>query len=317
MSSEGIKLDHEVISQTIKKEGKYTEPEILLKKWESDTAESLMFVGEIKKQKLPFLGILNGYLERDGFGVQDLKNGDKYFGYFDENQKEKHGIYMFKPEEDGEKIKSEFYYGSWKDDQINERGTYLWLTEDKKKKPFTDFDASSFDLYVGKFKDGVFDKGTFMTKKEDDYYVYHGDFDKSGNQKTEKGFLYSATQELLLFGKFDKNVFVSGYVANFDDEGKIKDIAKYEDKKTIPMEQINEEERNKNGQIMETFRNVILGKDYFGDAYNQFNKVLTFLEKQMNNVDIFNSDNYLDILSVTAAYNKMLIFNDITKLVEY
>ena len=83
------------------------------------------------------------------------------------------------------------------------------------------------------------------------------------------------------------------------------------------MEQINEEERNKNGQIMETFRNVILGKDYFGDAYNQFNKVLTFLEKQMNNVDIFNSDNYWDILSVTAAYNKMIIFNDITKLVEY
>ena len=194
---------------------------------------------------------------------------------------------------------------------------YMWLTEDKNKKPFSDFDASSFDLFVGKVKDGHFEEGTYLSKKEEDYYVYHGKFDKDGKQTTDKGFLYSATYEQLMFGKFSKNAFVSGFVAIFDDDGNVKDLAKYDGRKTIGMEEINEEEKNKTCQIMTHFRNVILQKDYFGDAYNQYAKIKEFLGKEMKDIDIFNSDKYMDIFGITAAHNKIKIYEDITKLVKY
>ena len=316
-TQEGVHLNHEKIIEAIKSNGKYSQSDILIKKWEADETESTKLIGDIKKQSLPFLGVLNGFLERDGLAVQSYRNGDKYFGYFDENQKEKHGLYMFNPKVDGAKLCSEFYYGVWKDDQINDHGSYMWLTEDKNKKPFSDFDASSFDLFVGKVKDGHFDEGTYLSKKEDDYYVYHGKFDKDGKQTTDKGFLYSATYEQLMFGKFSKNAFVSGFIAIFDEDGNVKDLAKYDGRKTIGMEEINEEEKNKTCQIMTHFRNVILQKDYFGDAYNQYAKIKEFLGKEMKDIDIFNSDKYMDIFGITAAHNKIKIYEDITKLVQY
>ena len=37
---------------------------------------------------------------------------------------------------------------------------------------------------------------------------------------------------------------LSGFVAIFDDDGNVKDLAKYDGRKTIGMEEINEEEKN-------------------------------------------------------------------------
>ena len=44
-----------------------------------------------------FLGVVNGMFEREGFGVNTYQNGDNYFGYFSEGERNKHGIYSFKP----------------------------------------------------------------------------------------------------------------------------------------------------------------------------------------------------------------------------
>ena len=103
-TKEEVHLNHEKIVEDIKNNGKFVQSDIVIKKWEADENESTKLIGDIKKQSLPFMGILNGFLERDGLAVQSYKNGDKYFGYFDENQKEKHGFYMFNPKVDGAKV---------------------------------------------------------------------------------------------------------------------------------------------------------------------------------------------------------------------
>ena len=62
------------------------------------------------------------------------------------------------------------------------------------------------------------------------------------------------------------------------------------------------------------FRNVIMGKDYFGDIYNEFAKVINFEETKMKSIDIFNSDQYLNIMSVATGYNKVTIYIYMSKI---
>ena len=121
----------------------------------------------------------------------------------------------------------------------------------------------------------------------------------------------------MCFGEYSANQFVKGYVAHFDEEGHVKDFLKYSDGQITAKEKLSEEEVKKNSDIMFTFRNIIMGKDYFGDVYNEFGKVKNFEETKMNSVDIYNSDQYLSIMSVATGYNKVTIYNDIEKNVEY
>ena len=106
-------------------------------------------------------------------------------------------------------------------------------------------------------------------------------------------------------------------MAHFDDDGNAKDFLKNDDGQITLKEKLGEEEFNKNSKIMFDFRNVIMGKDYFGDVYKEFKKVKEFEKAKMSSLDIFNSDQYLNLMSVATEYNKVTIFNDIEKIVEY
>ena len=59
-----------------------------------------------------------------------------------------------------------------------------------------------------------------------------------------------------------------------------------------------------------------MSKDYFGDIYKEFGSVIKFKEKNMNNLDILNSDRYIDIMNAVIKYNKITIFKDIENYVE-
>ena len=147
--------------------------------------------------------------------------------------------------------------------------------------------------------------------------VFHGSFDLDGKRDGNKCFFYSASLEEMLFGKYSEDQVVSGYVAHFDEEGNVKEFLKYEDEQITPKEKLGEEEFNKNSKIMLDFRNVIMGKDYFGDVYNEFKKVKEFEKTKMTSLDIFNSDQSLNLRSVATGYTKVTIFTDIEKNVEY
>lgn len=312
-----ITLDKAAIFKALDKTGEYKNEslKITIKKWEDDDVVGNMFIIKIEGET-PFLGVVNGMFEREGFGVNTYSNGDIYFGYFSENQRNKHGIYSYKPKLENNFILSEYYYGIWKDDYRDGYGIYLWLRENKSNEPFNNFETSSFKAYIGNISKDIFIKGTLLIKSENNYYIYHGQFNSEGKKHGDLSFFYSAQKELLLYGTFDNDIFISGYIAKFTDEGNIIKINKYFNGKIEEKNESNSKEIEIVEKIMFNFRNIIMSKDYFGDIYKEFKEVNKFREKNMNNLEILNSDRYIDIMKTAVGYNKISIFRDIEKYVE-
>ena len=312
-----ITLDKAAIFKALDKTGEYKNEslKITIKKWEDDDVVGNMFIIKMEGET-PFLGVVNGIFEREGFGVNTYSNGDIYFGYFSENQRNKHGIYSYKPKLENNFILSEYYYGMWKDDYRDGYGIYLWLRENKSNEPFNNFETSSFKAYIGNISKDIFIKGTLLIKSENNYYIYHGQFNSEGKKHGDLSFFYSAQKELLLYGTFDNDIFISGYIAKFTDEGNIIKINKYFNGKIEEKNESNSKEIEIVEKIMFNFRNIIMSKDYFGDIYKEFKEVNKFREKNMNNLEILNSDRYIDIMKAAVGYNKISIFRDIEKYVE-
>ena len=312
-----IILDKAIIFKSLDKFGEYKNEKLktTIKKWEDDDVTSNMFIIKIDGD-CPFLGVINGLFQREGFGVNTYSNGDYYFGYFSENERNKHGIYSFKPKIENNLILSEYYYGSWKDNSKDGYGIYLWLKENKATKSFSDFSNSSFKAYIGNISRDAFTKGTLLIKSDNDYFVYHGTFNSEGKKQGDLSFFYSAQKELLLYGSFENDNFISGFVSTFNDEGIIIKICKYNNGELIERKDINPIEIEIVEKILFNFRNVIMSKDYFGDVYKELGNVVKFKEKHMNNLDILNSDKYIDIMNAVVRYNKITIFKDIEKYVE-
>ena len=312
-----IILDKSAIFKSLEKVGEYKNEKLKLtiKKWEDDDVTSNMFIIKIEGE-CSFFGVINGLFEREGFGVNKYPNGDFYFGYFSENERNKHGIYSYKPKIENNYILSEYYYGLWKDDYRDGYGIYLWLKENKSTTPFSDFSNSSFRAYIGNISHNNFTKGTFLIKSGNRYFVYHGLFNSEGKKHGDLSFYYSAEKELLLYGSFENDNFISGFIATFNNEGNIINICKYNKGEIIQKKDINSLEIEVVQKILFNFRNVIMSKDYFGDIYKEFGNVIKFKEKHMNNLDILNSDRYIDIMNAVIKYNKMTIFRDIENYVE-
>ena len=312
-----IIFDKSLIFKSLDKFGEYKNEKLktTIKKWEDDDVTSNMFIIKIEGD-CSFLGVINGLFEREGFGVNTYSNGDYYFGYFSENERNKHGIYSYKPKIENNNILSEYYYGSWKDNYKDGYGIYLWLKENKSTKSFTDFSNSSFKAYIGNISRDVFTKGTLLIKSFDNYFLYHGTFNSEGKKHGDLSFFYSAQKELLLYGTFENDNFISGFISTFNDEGNLIKICKYNNGEMVERKDINQIEIDIVEKIMFNFRNVIMSKDYFGDAYKEFGNVVKFKEKHMNNLDILNSDKYIDIMNAVVRYNKITIFKDIENYVE-
>ena len=312
-----IIFDKSLIFKSLDKFGEYKNEKLktTIKKWEDDDVTSNMFIIKIEGD-CSFLGVINGLFEREGFGVNTYSNGDYYFGYFSENERNKHGIYSYKPKIENNNILSEYYYGSWKDNYKDGYGIYLWLKENKSAKSFSDFSNSSFKAYIGNISRDVFTKGTLLIKSFDNYFVYHGTFNSEGKKHGDLSFFYSAQKELLLYGTFENDNFISGFISTFNDEGNLIKICKYNNGEMVERKDINQIEIDIVEKIMFNFRNVIMSKDYFGDVYKEFGNVIKFKEKHMNNLDILNSDKYIDIMNAVVRYNKITIFKDIENYVE-
>ncbi len=56
-----------------------------------------------------------------------------------------------------------------------------------------------------------------------------------------------------------------------------------------------------------------MSKDYFGILYDVFKNVISFKNENMSDINIFNSDKYLDLMEISTSYNKVSIFKEIEK----
>ena len=309
-----IHFDTPKVNESINNNGEYKTDKITVKRWGEDKKS---FLVNAEDHSIKFKGIVNSFFEREGYGINEHDNGEKYFGYYKNDARNGHGIYSFAPRKKGTDLLSEFYYGTWKNDLKSGQGIYLWLREDASKKPFSDFENSHFQAFVGEIERDIFKKGTLLSKEGEEYLVYHGTFDIDGNREGKNCFFFSATLEQLCFGEYLDDHFINGYVAHFDEEGIIKDFLKYENGQITSKEKLSEEEFKKNSKIMFDFRNVIMGKDYFGDVYNEFNKAINFQGTKMKSIEVFNSDEFINIMGVATGHNKVTIYKDIEKNVEY
>ena len=324
-SKNKIHFNTKDIEKKLNSNKKYQTNNTTIIRWEDDmNPDTKMYVLKNKFNNLPFIGVVNYDFKREGYCVNKYLNGDEYFGNYSNDLRNRQGIYIYKPKyETGKIILRQYYFGLWENDLKQGRGIYVWLKEDKNNSknsynnksynPFNNFDKANFDAYVGNFDKNKFTKGTLLKKEGDNYFVFHGWFLNS-KKNGKNCFYYSAKLEEILYGTFKDDKFIEGFVGKFDDNGDLKNLIKYKNKSIIEKDKFepSDDEKEVAKKIL-TFRNIIMSQDYFGILYDKFKDAIDFKNANMNNVELFNSDLYLDLLDIAASYNQVSIFKDIEK----
>ena len=324
-SKNKIHFNTKDIEKKLNANKKYQTNNTTIIRWEDDmNPDTKMYVLKNKFNNLPFIGVVNYDFKREGYCVNKYLNGDEYFGNYSNDLRNRQGIYIYKPKyETGKIILRQYYFGLWENDLKQGRGIYVWLKEDKNNSknsynnksynPFNNFDKANFDAYVGNFDKNKFTKGTLLKKEGDNYFVFHGWFLNS-KKNGKNCFYYSAKLEEILYGTFKDDKFIEGFVGKFDDNGDLKNLIKYKNKSIIEKDKFepSDDEKEVAKKIL-TFRNIIMSQDYFGILYDKFKDAIDFKNANMNNVELFNSDLYLDLLDIAASYNQVSIFKDIEK----
>ena len=325
-SKNKIHYNKKDIFKKLKSNDKYQSGNTIIIRWEDEMNEDTeMYVMKNKINNLPFIGVINYEFKREGYCINKYLNGDEYFGYYKNDLRNKQGMYIYKPKyEMGKIILRQYYFGLWENDIKEGRGIYLWLKEsidqsnrniinNKSYNPFNNFDKANFSAYVGNFEKNKFTKGTLLKKEEDNYFVFHGYFSNS-KKEGKNCFYYSAKLEEILYGTFKDDKFIEGFIGKFDENGEVKNIIKYKNKSIIEKDKVQSSDNIQeiSNKIL-TFRNVIMSKDYFGILYNIFKEAIDFKNENMNDVEIFNSDIYLDLMDIASSYNQVSIFKDIER----
>ena len=324
-SKNKIHFNTKDIEKKLNSNKKYQTNNTTIIRWEDEmNPDTKMYVLKNKFNNLPFIGVVNYDFKREGYCVNKYLNGDEYFGNYSNDLRNRQGIYIYKPKyETGKIILRQYYFGLWENDLKQGRGIYVWLKEDKNNSknsynnksynPFNNFDKANFDAYVGNFDKNKFTKGTLLKKEGDNYFVFHGWFLNS-KKNGKNCFYYSAKLEEILYGTFKDDKFIEGFVGKFDDNGDLKNLIKYKNKSIIEKDKFepSDDEKEVAKKIL-TFRNIIMSQDYFGILYDKFKDAIDFKNANMNNVELFNSELYLDLLDIAASYNQASIFKNIEK----
>ena len=313
-----IELNVFEIEESIKKDGKYEKDGIMLRKWEGEE-NSNHFITQINRENVTFVGVLNDNFQREGYGFNDFANGDKFFGYYRGDKRNTHGIYFWEPDRVDGILKKEVYYGFWKNNKKDNHGCYLWVEEEQGNK---DFEKTNFDTFIGIIDEDKYKRGTYLSKKEDNYYLYYGEFGENGKKTDDNAMFYSSTDRLIK-GKIEDDEFKEGHIAIFDSEtGDLTDLmfctfGQKASVNSLKMEKdLDQELVKKIKEEMITFRNVILEEDYFGNVYSKYNEVKDFIKAHMNTLETLDDpEKYPEIISLCSGYNKLNIYADIEKKV--
>jgi len=313
-----IELDKKKILEELNSKGVYQDTGVIIKKWDDDIDES--FITETNKNGSRFIGVLNGRLERHGYGINFYKSGEKYLGNFEQDLPNRHGIYLWAPSIKGRNIQIECYHGLWNNNKKDKNGIYIWMNEPLNNK---NFDVANFDAYIGVFDNDKFVRGTYLSKISDDYYLYHGNFDNEGKKTDDNAFFYSSKYDRVLHGKIEKDNFVNAYVSFFEsDSGEIKNLVycTFDNmgsvENIIMQNDLKPEDKKKEEDGITLFRNVILEVDYFGIIYNRFHEIKDFIREHANSMEFLEDKNkFPNFMSLCSKYSEENIYKNIEKKV--
>ena len=310
-TKKGKILEALLIEKVFKEEG------VLIRKWEGER-NTKDYISEIKKGDIHFIGILDSNLVKQGYGFLSLPNNEKYFGIYTNDLRSKHGLYQYPEKVEGDKIEREFFFGVFDEGKVSNRGVYLWIKENKDVPMFNNFEEADFSCFVGDLDSNHFIHGTYMTKKGDQYYVYHGSFNEQNEKEGDGVFYYNSEKDELMYGKVEKNKFINAYMSVFDEEGNIKNgiFVNYDDKGKISDYKQKEEMPDKSGIFdqMFDFRNIIIAEDYFGQVFNTFKTTMEFIASDVN-LEFFDSqEKFPKLINVSFNFNKITIKEEIDKV---
>jgi hypothetical protein len=322
--SNPLKFNPKDIKASLKEKKVYEKDNFTIKTWgefneisEEKDDDDLMFIIQNKDKTLPFLGVVNYIFKREGYCLNTYANGDIYFGFFASDQRNRQGIYEYKPKKVENEILYQYYYGLWKNDLFNGNGIYLWLKEKEDTKPFNKFDNSNFYAFVGQSTKGVFEKGALLKKEKNSYLVYYGTLSPKGKKEGKNCFYFNSNSEELCYGTYENGRFIEGFVGKFNNNGTIKRLIKYKRlKKTAKIKGVNPQ-KEPCSKTLEMIRNVLMSENYFGIIYEEIKQIINYRNEKMNNVDIFLSDEYTKVMDCFNTFNKVTICKDIENNVEF
>ena len=299
--SNQIYLNKAIILHFLEKNGKYeTDTTLIIKQVNNDFNKndnnSEMYIIKIfektNKEKIIFIGIINNNFKREGLCINNYTNGDKYFGYYLDDLRNKSGLYIYNPKIISNKIKKyilyQYYFGLWKNDIKHEKGIYIWIKDELINNNFKN------DYNINKIYNPFqnYQKANFELKKQG-----------------KNCFYYCSKLEELFYGDYENDNFKEGYVSKFNDKGEIKDIIYFKNK----INKVNLEDKNIiniSNKIVK-FRNTIKTKNHFEILFNIFKDIIDFKNDKMNNIEIFNSLSDKQINDIIYSFNKETIFEDI------
>lgn len=322
-----IILDKTEINSNILSIGEYSSDNIFIKKYipqnneeNENDEETIKYVTSLKKEEAEYSGMLNEKFQREGYGLEKFKNGDKYFGQYESDLRNDNGIYYFTSEKNIEnnRIKTECYMGQWKNNLKDKYGMYIWMEESENN---FEYENANFDAYIGEFEQEKYVRGTYLTKLNNEYFIYHGNFNKDGKKNDNNAFFYSSKTNKLFHGEIKDDILICGYLGSFDEDkdeltdilfcifnedGIVNDIIEEKDLK------ISEDEISDEKKKIENFRNIILKGDYLGKIYNKFKNIKNRIDDlgDMTNI-LEDQDNIEEIDKILNKYNKKNIYYDI------
>ena len=278
--------------------------------------EDFVFALENKEEIIPFLGVVNFNFKRFGYCLNTYLNGDIYFGYYLRDIINKKGFYSFKPKIENDYKLSQYYLGNWENNLFEGLGIYLWIKEKNDTIPFSDFNNSNFDAFIGNSEKGVFKKGILLNYNKNNFFIYYGSFSEEGKKEGNNCFYYSNNLEEMFFGTYKNDIFIEGFIAKFDkNNGKMIELIVYKkDEDKEPASEKIKIENEKNIEfIMTKFRNIIFSKNHFKIIYEEFKKGLNFQNEKMNDINmITNNNKYEEIINLFES-NKISLYQDINK----
>lgn len=294
---------------------------IKLKTYEGGTEP--LYIGEINTDDIKYFGVLDTNLKRSGVGINFFENGDRCLGFYENDYVNKNGLYCYKPVTEYGQTKTQFYWGQFKNGCKEGRGISLWLTENEGKT-FTDlnddnfdeyFNGASFDCFIGKIEINKMSKGIYLSKKDDKFFVYYGEFDSRQRRKGDNCFYYNAQNDTLMYGKMEKDNFKNAFLGTFDEDGNIKEIlqCEYDDDNNLTNHRLENEidDCETLKKRMSDIRNILLAYDIFGQIYKSFAEAAAFVDKITGTEQFEDSEMYPKIVTKITGYNSINILKEV------
>ncbi len=330
-SANVIELDKKKIDEQLSRYGDYYSQGIKIKKWNALNQQGgrqpqkgdEKYILVLEKDYMKYSGTINDKYQRDGYGLEIYSNGDKYVGQFNSDLRDENGIYYFYPTNSYQKSYYslvECYLGKWKNNKIDKDGMYIWMDEPVNNY---EYESANFDAYVGEFEESKYKRGTYLSKINNDYSLYHGNFDKDGKKNDNDAYYYTSKSNKIFHGKFRKDVLVSGYLCSLNkEEENVTDLAycKFNEDGSIN-DVVEERQLNKYDIVDEKkkmidFRNIILNGDYFGRLYKKYSRIKFKIDKLVDISTILErEENIKEIDKILTKYAKKNIFYTIAETI--